>query len=162
VNIPSGAVVDYIGIDTCSDHDGAWGVELWLIDRYGSMIPVESFSSSAHCFDTDYNLSPMGYQLARNVHNELVLQVEEAGNGTSCPTFLFAEIWWKRVVSPPPGSADFLDVPTSSPQFQFIEALYHSGITAGCGGGNYCPNNPLTRGQMAVFLAKALGLHWPY
>lgn len=36
-----------------------------------------------------------------------------------------------------------------------------SGITAGCGTG-YCPDNPVTRGQMAVFLTKALGLYWPY
>lgn len=63
-------------------------------------------------------------------------------------------------VSPAPGQATFGDVPTSSPQFQFVEALFAAGITAGCGNGNYCPNNPVTRGQMAVFLAKALGLHW--
>jgi hypothetical protein len=25
----------------------------------------------------------------------------------------------------------------------------------------YCPDAPLTRGKMAVFLAKALGLDWP-
>jgi S-layer homology domain len=31
---------------------------------------------------------------------------------------------------------------------------------AGFGGGNFCPNNPMTRVQMAVFLAKALGLSW--
>jgi len=64
-------------------------------------------------------------------------------------------------VSPPPATADFADVPTNHQFFQFVEALYHSGITAGCGGGNYCPDAPLTRGQMAVFLAKALGLQWP-
>ena len=64
-------------------------------------------------------------------------------------------------VSPAPAMATFGDVPTSSPQFQFVEALVAAGITAGCGGGNYCPNNPVTRGQMAVFLAKALGLQWP-
>jgi hypothetical protein len=63
-------------------------------------------------------------------------------------------------VSPAPGSATFGDVPTSHPFFQFIEALVASGITAGCGGGNYCPDAPLTRGQMAVFLSKALGLHF--
>jgi hypothetical protein len=50
---------------------------------------------------------------------------------------------------------------TGRPQFQFIEALYAYGITAGCGSGNYCPDAPLTRGQMAVFLAKAPGLQWP-
>ncbi len=37
----------------------------------------------------------------------------------------------------------------------WIEALAAEGITGGCGGGNYCPNNPVTRQQMAVFLLKA-------
>ena len=64
-------------------------------------------------------------------------------------------------VSPAPATATFGDVPTSSPQFQFVEALVAAGITAGCGGGNYCPTSPVTRGQMAVFLAKALGLNFP-
>ncbi|MGH9379000.1 MAG: S-layer homology domain-containing protein [Thermoanaerobaculia bacterium] len=68
---------------------------------------------------------------------------------------------WRRQVSPPPATATFGDVPTSHPFFQHIEALAVSGITAGCGGGgDFCPDTPLTRGQMAVFLAKALGLHW--
>lgn len=64
-------------------------------------------------------------------------------------------------VSPAPGTATFNDVPTGHPQFQFIEALVASGVTAGCGAGNYCPDANLTRGQMAVFLSKALGLHFP-
>ncbi|WP_456449069.1 S-layer homology domain-containing protein [Thiolapillus sp.] len=69
-------------------------------------------------------------------------------------------ITWYRQVSPAPLAASFGDVPTSHAFFQEIEALAASGITSGCGGGNYCPDNPLTRGQMAVFLARALGLHW--
>ncbi len=67
---------------------------------------------------------------------------------------------WRRQVSPAPQTATFGDVPTDNAQFQYIEALAASRIIAGCGNGNYCPDNPLTRGQMAVFLAKALGLHW--
>ena len=39
-----------------------------------------------------------------------------------------------------------------------IEALAASGITSGCGGTSYCPDNPVTRGQMAAFLVRALGL----
>jgi S-layer homology domain len=80
--------------------------------------------------------------------------------GTS-QELLGARIVWQRQVSPAPGSATFNDVPTSDSAFQFVEALAASGITAGCGGGNYCPDASLTRRQMAVFLAKALGLHWP-
>ena len=68
---------------------------------------------------------------------------------------------WSRQVSPAPAVATFGDVPTDHLFFQFVEALARSGITAGCGGNNFCPDEPLTRGQMAVFLAKALGLQWP-
>ncbi len=67
---------------------------------------------------------------------------------------------WKRQVSPAPASATFSDVPTNHWAFQHVEALVDSGITSGCGGSTYCPDQPVTRAQMAVFLSKALGLHW--
>ena len=69
---------------------------------------------------------------------------------------------WSRVISPAPGSATFSDVPVGSFGFKHVEALSASGITGGCGGGNFCPNNTLTRVEMAIFLAKALGLYHPY
>jgi hypothetical protein len=49
----------------------------------------------------------------------------------------------------------FGDVPTSHLFYRFIETLLHNGVTGGCAGGGYCPSNPVTRGQMAVFLLKA-------
>jgi hypothetical protein len=68
---------------------------------------------------------------------------------------------WRRQVSPAPALATFPnDVPTGHPLFRFVEALAASGVTGGCGGGTYCPDAPITRGQMAVFLAAALGLQW--
>lgn len=71
---------------------------------------------------------------------------------------------WHRQVSPPPDTPTFTDVPADHPFFAHIEALAGSEITGGCNADppQYCPDAPLTRGQMAVFLAKALGLHWPY
>jgi hypothetical protein len=69
--------------------------------------------------------------------------------------------YWRRQVSAAPLVATFPnDVPTTHPFFRFIEALAASGITAGCAAGSYCPDNPVTRGEMAVFLAAALGLHF--
>ncbi len=56
---------------------------------------------------------------------------------------------------PPPCSGVFPDVPCSSGFAPWIEALSAAGITGGCGGGNYCPANPVTRQQMAVFLLKS-------
>ena len=52
------------------------------------------------------------------------------------------------------GAAPYRDVGASL-------GMSEDAITGGCGGGNFCPNANLTRRQMAVFLAKALGLHWP-
>jgi hypothetical protein len=39
-----------------------------------------------------------------------------------------------------------------------VEQLSAEGITAGCGGGNYCPDLPVTRASMAVFLVRAFNL----
>ena len=36
----------------------------------------------------------------------------------------------------------------------YIATLVANGLTAGCGGPNYCPTSPVTRQQMAVFLLK--------
>jgi hypothetical protein len=71
-------------------------------------------------------------------------------------------IRYVRQVSPAPPSATFDDVPSNHPYFRHIEALFDSGITAGCSAvpPMFCPDRAITRGEMAVFLAKALGLHW--
>ena len=39
-----------------------------------------------------------------------------------------------------------------------IDRLYAAGITVGCAPTRYCTNDPVTRGQMAAFLNRALGL----
>ncbi len=43
----------------------------------------------------------------------------------------------------------------------WIEQLAAEGITAGCGGGNYCPESFVTRAQMAVFLVRTFNLPIP-
>jgi len=47
------------------------------------------------------------------------------------------------------------DVPPDNQFYKLIETLFHKGVTGGCAGGGYCPTNPVTRSQMAVFLLKA-------
>ena len=50
---------------------------------------------------------------------------------------------------------DFFDVPQGHPFHADIVTIARDDITAGCGGGNYCPSDPVTRAQMAVFLLKS-------
>jgi hypothetical protein len=42
----------------------------------------------------------------------------------------------------------------------WIEDLYNAGVTAGCSPAPllYCPDGPVSRGQMAVFMVRAFGL----
>ena len=60
--------------------------------------------------------------------------------------------------SPPAASGVFGDVATDHWAAPWIEKLAAEGITAGCGSGNYCPGNQVTRDQMAVFLVRTFGL----
>jgi hypothetical protein len=76
--------------------------------------------------------------------------------------FRECRITWHRSISPAPLTATFGDVPTGHLYFRAIETLNASGITGGCGGGNFCPNGNVTRGEVAAFFARALGLHFPY
>jgi hypothetical protein len=57
--------------------------------------------------------------------------------------------------APPPCKGIFPDVPCPSLFADWIEALAAEGITGGCGGGDFCPQNPVRRDQMAAFLLKA-------
>jgi len=62
--------------------------------------------------------------------------------------------------APPEGAGLFDDVPDGYWAEDWIEQLYNESITAGCSVSPplYCPENPVTRGQMAVFLVKTFGL----
>lgn len=51
--------------------------------------------------------------------------------------------------------ANFLDVAESHPQRAYIESLARHRITAGCGGGNFCPSSNVTRAQMSIFILRA-------
>lgn len=72
--------------------------------------------------------------------------------------FFKARVEWERVAPPPPAAATFSDVPPTHGFHAVIEALADTGITQGCTVSEFCPDLPVTRAQMAAFLARALGL----
>jgi hypothetical protein len=86
------------------------------------------------------------------------------GDGNYCPGGLVTRaqmaVFLERGIhgsdyTPPSASGIFDDVPTSYWAASWIEQLYNDGITSGCGGGDYCPNSPVTRAQMAIFLLRS-------
>jgi hypothetical protein len=77
---------------------------------------------------------------------------EEQVNRAQMATFL------TRALDLPAGSATFGDVSDGNVHGESIAALASAGITAGCEPGLFCPWDPVTRAQMASFLARALDL----
>ena len=162
--IPSGVVIDSFSVNNCSALANDLTFILWLGDWDGSLpggpVQLANLNTSQGCGADSLNGLNKAYDA--NADGPLFVNVFwNTNNFDGSDKFNGVQIGFHRVVSPAPGTATFNDVPTGHPFFQFIEALAASGITGGCGGGNYCPDSPLTRGQMAVFLSKALGLHWP-
>jgi hypothetical protein len=167
VRVPDGAVLTSIAFDFC---DGSTTGQHWLgalaeANRNdGEFFPVgnqmHSVSDAVNpCVTYTQDISALNLVVDSQTSRFVLLAITQATDASNA--LAGAVVGYKLRVSPSPGTATFNDVPTSHPFFQYIEALAKSGITGGCGSGNFCPDAPLTRGQMAVFLAKALGLQWP-
>ena len=175
LRLPSGARIvslELDGIDTDS-FDSVWGT-LYVCDKFAQACALHPTAGAgdADCLYAPFICSGKAFAAgAIGVTADLTgdaIVVDNtassyflAGGGDESAELLGGMIVGYVLQVSPQEIAHFADVPPSNPQFQFIEALYASGVTAGCGSGNFCPNASLTRGQMAVFLAKALGLQWP-
>jgi S-layer homology domain len=87
------------------------------------------------------------------------------GDGKYCPSsgvtraqlavFLLKAKYGASYAPPAASGTMFHDVHTNTFGAAWIEKLASEGITAGCGGGNFCPHEVVTREQMAVFLMRA-------
>ena len=90
----------------------------------------------------------------------------ECGSGLFCPDEDFQRwvmgVWITRALGEGPSEQGtrFTDVDGGRWWAARVERLAEMGVTSGCSSQplRYCPDRPVTRGQMASFLARALGL----
>jgi len=179
VNLPSGVKLSRIELFGYDNSDLGTAIRLHQICRVGNNPPMDNIIAD---LTSDIPGTP-GYFIAgentdHTVNNNTCHYSLRAfrsfqgvaiflGCGGQDARWVSTRLEWQRQTSPAPAVATFMDVPQGSiatgghPFFAEIEALAASGITGGCGNGNYCPDNPITRGQFAAFFARALGLHWP-
>jgi glucose/arabinose dehydrogenase len=93
------------------------------------------------------------------------------GAGIYCPTtavtrapiakFLLKGLDGGAYLPSTPAAGVFSDVSPTAPFAIWIEELSRRGFTSGCGSGKYCPNQVVTRAQMAAFLARTFGIALP-
>ena len=119
---------------------------------------VPTFTGCGFFFNTS---APVYPELVDNLGRSYVARVNLSTSSLRFRTF---RVFYRQSIGFPPANPTFTDVPATHPLFRFVEQLYAAGITGGCSASppQYCPDAPLTRGQMAVFLTQALGLNWPY
>ena len=177
LSLPEGAVVERICL-YADDSDPAGFVSAYMLaaklvgvaEDPALRIVGREVSSTSNIGYGYYCSEPFSYTVRSSM---------EYGDGTRDPVVHYVYVFpsyssqnalgfggvritWRRAVSPPPTSPTFNDVAIDDLALPYIEALAASRITVGCGDGTiYCPDANLTRRQMAVFLAKALGLQWP-
>jgi len=167
VHIPDGAILTTVTYNVCdsSTTDQHWSMGLVTASNLNghvtnvgpTVISLSNVDTQCVAYQQDIN----GLQFVVDNLNPRLAVIASTPASDSTNLLAGVTIAYRLQVSPAPAAATFNDVPTNHPFFQYVEALAKSGITGGCGNGNYCPDAPLTRGQMAVFMAKGLGLQWP-
>jgi hypothetical protein len=167
VHLPQGALVLSFEIEGCDtsatgELSGLFGTAAGpagngtLIGSFGTGVAATPgcafFPTSVTPFTVDNKNNVYWFELTNS-----------PGDGSTY--YAAARIYYQLQVSPAPVTQTFGDVPPSDGAYQFIEAFVAAGITVGCQNPGdppiYCPDATVTRRQMAVFFAKALGLYWP-
>ena len=164
-HIPTGALLTYFVLDYCDNVNGST-VIAWLRSTAhndyadGTLVSTLVSTTQVACTSAYEDLTAKAYTVNQNKY-DLLVEVETKG-GNLASSFSGVSIYYQLQVSPPPVSPTFADVPANHPFYKFIEALASSGITKGCGAGPlvFCPNQPITRGEVATWLARGLGLDW--
>jgi hypothetical protein len=122
------------------------------------------FTTNPVPYFNDVPVGSFGFQWIQKMY-ELGL-TSGCGNGDFCPNdsvtrdeaavFLIKARYGPSTIFDYPPTPYFNDVPATYWAFPWIQRMAEDQITSGCGGGDYCPLSDLTRGEMAVFIMRAI------
>jgi hypothetical protein len=155
-----------LGFEHHTDSDATMYVSLGAHPPRGAAISTTDKACASFAYHTflDVPYTYFAWRFIEAVHIAGVM--DDCGGANFCPNdvvtrgsmalLLLKAKEGSGYVPPPCTTATFADVPCSDPLAPWVEELVRRGVTAGCGGGNYCPTNPVTRNQMAVFLIKTV------
>lgn len=101
-------------------------------------------------------------------HSAAILAIFEAGITVGCTTTSYCPLdsvtraqmasFISRAMDLPAASGDYFTDDDGSTHEAAINQLFEAAITEGCSDGVFCPNDHVTRAQMAAFLARSLNL----
>lgn len=119
----------------------------------GTPITIPVFPDEAHC--TPCHVSIGGVDATNVYGRSYVIHATTPALAPGTLNDLDVTYFGPPIHRPDFWLADFLDVPEDDGFHAAVETMRRAGITAGCGGGDFCRNVPVLRKQLAVFLLKA-------
>jgi hypothetical protein len=159
VQLPAGALISAIEMNACDTNFTLDAKVVFTQAPVNEGAPVIlATAQTSGLLGCTFTTTLVQAHTVDNENNTYSLTYTGADDNTT--KLQAVRVYYTLQTSPAPAVATFSDVPTNHPFFRFIEAMAASGVTVGCGGGKYCPDDPVTRGQMAVFFGRALGLHF--
>lgn len=162
VHLPTGALIQYIRVYYFDSHPSSNpAIGLHASEGFSGSSQIAALAPDAYSGgDRLQDFGPVGYRVVNQNTDHFILALLDR-DGTEYEGIYKITFSYSLHVSPAPAVATFPDVDPSFWAFQYIEALAASAITQGFPDGTFRPLEPVTRAQMATFLARALGLHWP-
>ncbi|MBW8875054.1 MAG: S-layer homology domain-containing protein [Acidobacteria bacterium] len=166
--------------------DGVHGRELWVSDGTGAGTRMTRDAAPGPGSPAIQGLTALGFHVLFSADDGVHGRELWRSNGGPAGTFQVQDIAPGAAPSTPTGFAasgdgvyfaandnlagfelwrapraalmtTFSDVPLTHWAWQFIEAVAGAGLTQGCGAGQYCPSQTVSRAETAVFLTR--GLH---
>ena len=175
VPLPEGASINTVtayGLDNDPVAQMAVGLDHPMVTRTGAVINwTELGPSSSSNSTTAMVPDSFGWRPKTLIDFEHTYLVNNTGVVKTYPTIVLlipasdklsildVEIGWSRAYGVDVATPTFSDVPAAHPYFFEVESFAKAGVSTGCGGGRFCVDAPVTRGQMAVFLSRAMGLY---
>lgn len=161
---------DYVGIGVALAGSRAW-VAFNFVKGDPATRSVYNTDPLANEYATGAGSGGAYYDIKGDTHESTIRQLDNADVAVGCASSRFCPVeslrrsemavLLTRALDLPPASERFRDVPSNHIYADEIGALAAAGITLGCNPPNndrFCPEEPVTRQQMASFFARALDL----
>jgi subtilisin family serine protease len=131
--------------------DGATSYEYCYSSSAGPCTQWHSVGTNTSVTINDLAADYTYYWQVRAVHGDGAIEADD-GTWWSFTTTAVSACTWPPYTAP--ATPTFGDVPMDAGHWSWVERLSNATITAGCGGGNYCPFSEVVRAQMAIFLLR--------
>lgn len=165
IHLPDGAVITHLELDACVEDRTRHNIVALIEEACDPDVPCHSDTMGLAIAAGEGCLKTFGGQSWPPVDNRRKIYrigVTFHKISSAEPAGLKAvRIYYAMNPPPAPATPTFSDVPTTHPFYRWVEAMAAAGFTAGCGDGKFCPDAPVTRGQMSVFISKAADLYIP-